>query len=200
MAVRLVGDWKLARAMLANVAGRTAKAVNQSMLKEANFLRGMVVKGIRDQAPGDQPFKPLSPTTLAIRKFMGFGGRKALIRSGYLLRSIQVYRIAEDKVFIGVHRTAKGADGKSLVRVAELMEYGSRPIVIHMTPKMRRFLFAAFHAAGLERKPSDGPATKIIIVQIPARPFLRPTFQKYAGWRDVKGRFVENMRKLLGVT
>lgn len=62
-------------------------------------------------------------------------------------------------LFVGALRTAKGQAGLSLVNVAAVHELGSRPIVLEPTPKVRRFLHAAFRAAGLDAPARDRPST-----------------------------------------
>ena len=104
--------------------------------------------GLREQAPGGKQFKPLSPMTLALRKFFGFKGDKALLRNGYLRNSIAVVTVSDGAVFCGVLRTAKAKDGESLVDIARMNEEGSKPIVIKLTPKMSALLHYAFRAFG----------------------------------------------------
>ena len=149
MKITMTGDWKDAARILAGGGKRLQAAVDRAVLQEAQFFRTKVVEGIREQAPGGQPFKPLAPTTLAIRRFRGFKGTKALLVRGDLRNSIVVVR-KPDGVFVGVLRTAKGREGQPLVNVAAVHEFGSRPIVVKLTPKARRFLHAAFrHLAGV---------------------------------------------------
>src|SRR5262245_40949388 len=70
--------------------------------------------------------------------------------------------------------------GKSLVDIAVLNEFGSRPIVVRLTPKARAFLHAAFRHAGLDGPGARQPRTCIAVIYVPARPFLAPAFDKYA--------------------
>jgi hypothetical protein len=192
-----VGDWKDAARILACGGKRLQSAVDRAVLQEAQFFRTKIVEGIREQAPGGQPFKPLAPTTLAIRRFRGFKGTKALLVRGDLRNSIVVVR-KPDGVFVGVLRTAKGREGQPLVNVAAVHEFGSRPIVVKLTPKARRFLHAAFRAAGLDR-PSGGASTGIAVIRVPARPFLAPVFEKYGtDPEQVSKRFLDRVARLLG--
>lgn len=195
--IRKVGDWQLARRLVSTAQKRLKDATDKAVLQEAQFFRAKVVEGIREQAPGGQPFKPLAPTTLAIRRFRGFRGTKALIRQGDLRASITVVKGA-DGVFVGVLRTAKGKEGQPLVNVAAVHEFGSRPVVVKLTPKARRFLHAAFHAAGLDRPAGDKPTTGIAVVRVPARPFLRPVFERYGDPEEISRRFLGRVARLLG--
>jgi hypothetical protein len=100
-----IGDWTRVGQLLSGAPQRVQAAIDKAMRKEGHFLRTKIVEGIREQAPGGRAFAPLAPTTLAIRRFRGFGGTKALIAGGDLRNSITVTREG-DQVFVGVHRTA----------------------------------------------------------------------------------------------
>jgi len=195
--VTKIGDWRLAHRLVTTARRRFKDTTDKAVLQEAQFFRTKVVEGIREQAPGGQPFKPLAPTTLAIRRFRGFKGTKALIVRGDLRNSIVVVK-QPGGVFVGVLRTAKGKDGQALVNVAAVHEHGSQPIVVKLTPKARRFLHAAFRAAGLGRPAGDKPSTGIAVIKVPARPFLRPVFEKYADGTVVAQRFLGRVARLLG--
>ena len=117
---------------------------------------------------------------LAIRKFRGFGGTKALTAGGDLRGSITITKEG-DQVFLGVHRTAKTRTGQSLVDIAAVHELGSWPIAMKITPKARAFLHAAVRKAGLDTPGSGHPSTGIAVIQVPARPFLAPVAKNLGG-------------------
>jgi hypothetical protein len=199
-----VGDWALAARILAGAAPRVRRAIDQAVHQEALFLAAKIKDGLRAQAPGGQAIRPLAPSTLAVRRFKRFGGTKALLVRGDLRNSITVRREALG-AFVGVLRSARNRSGAPLANVAELNEWGSRPIVIQVTPKMRRFLAAAIHAQGGHAggaRLSDGQTgggTGIIVVQIPARPFIRPVVdQYYSSERMVADRFLGRVGRNLG--
>jgi len=194
--VKKIGPWSRIGKLLASAPQRMQAAFDKALLQEAQFLRTKIVEGIREQAPGGRAFTPLAPTTLAIRQFRGFHGTKALLVQGDLRNSITVTKDG-DQVFVGVLRTARNRAGKSLVDIAALHEHGSRPIVIRLTPKARAFLHAAFRHAGLDRPSSGQPSTGIAVIQIPARPFLAPVFEKYGQPDQVSRRFLERVAALL---
>ena len=198
MNLKKVGDWKEAQRLLIEAPKRLKEATDKAVLQEAHFFRTKIVEGIREQAPGGQAFKPLSPATLAIRRFLGFKGEKALLVRGDLRNSIAVVRQGS-RVFVGVLKTAKSKAGQPLVNVAAVHEYGSRPIVVKLTPKARRFLHAAFRKAGLDRPASGRPSSGIAIIKVPARPFMRPVFEKFGGdCEAVRKRFLERVARNLG--
>lgn len=175
--MRRTGDWKRAQQFLAGGSRRLQAAIDVALRQEAHALRNEIVTGITKQAPGGESIRPLSPMTIAVRKLLGFGGTKALMVRADMRNSVKVV-IKNGDAFIGILRTARSKDGKELVKVAELHEFGGPPVVIPMTPKMRRFLFAAMRKAGIEPNGS-GSGKGVIVTQVPARPFLRPAFAKF---------------------
>lgn len=194
MAVSRTGDWARARRLLTAAPQRLQAAIGTAVRQEAHALRNEIVQGLTRQAPGGEPLKPPSPLTIAARELEGFGGTKALIVRGDLRNSITVV-VQGDEAFIGVSRSARSKDGASMVDLAKLHEFGGAPVIIPMTPKMRRFLFALLRQAGKE--PTGGSGRGVIVVQVPARPFLRPAFDKF---REGAGRrFLERVARDLGL-
>jgi phage gpG-like protein len=194
MAVSRTGDWARARRLLTAAPQRLQAAIGTAVRQEAHALRNEIVQGLTRQAPGGEPLKPPSPLTIAARELEGFGGSKALIVRGDLRNSITVF-VQGDEAFIGVSRSARSKDGASMVDLAKLHEFGGPPVIIPMTPKMRRFLFALLRQAGKE--PTGGSGRGIIVVQVPARPFLRPAFDKFR--EGASRRFLERVAKELGL-
>ena len=195
MAVSRTGDWARARRLLTAAPQRLQAAIGTAVRQEAHALRNEIVQGLTRQAPGGEPLKPPSPLTIAARELEGFGGTKALIVRGDLRNSITVI-VQGDEAFIGVSRSARSKDGASMVDLAKLHEFGGPPVIIPMTPKMRRFLFALLRQAGKE--PTGGSGRGVIVVQVPARPFLRPAFDKFR--EGASKRFLERVAKELGLT
>ena len=174
--VRRTGDWRRARALLAAGPVRLKAAIGSALRQEAEGLRREVVQGLTRQAPGGSSLAPPKETTLAARRLAGFGGSKALIVRGDLRNGI-VAIVRGDEAFVGILRTARGSDGQRLADVAQIQEFGSAPTVIPMTDAMRRFVFAVLREAG--EVPSGGSGRGVVVVQVPARPFLRPAFDKH---------------------
>lgn len=224
MTFHLVGAVDEVRRIVTGAGPRFQTAVRQQLLKEAHYLRGEMVKGIASQAPGGQAFAALSPMTLASRRLGGFGGTKALIRSGGLRGAISVVHVPGSggiggAVFVGVHRSARSENGsgKSLVNIADIQEYG-RTFSITITPKMRKFLgmlhkeagAAAAKNAPLTRnakgqfkrgtvaKKKKGSSSGKITITIPARPFVRPVMATAGDPAAVRKRFVLGLAKALG--
>ena len=194
MAVSRTGEWARARRLLTAAPQRLQAAIGTAVRQEAHALRNEIVQGLTSQAPGGETLKPPSPLTIAARQLEGFGGSKALIVRGDLRNSITVI-VQGDEAFIGVSRSARSKDGASMVDLAKLHEFGGPPVIIPMTPKMRRFLFALLRQAGKE--PTGGSGRGVIVVQVPARPFLRPAFDKFR--EGASRRFLERVARELGL-
>lgn len=120
MGVERFGDWEKARALLAHNPGtRLALALRQATIKVAILLVREIQRGIRNQAPGGQPFAKLAESTIA-RK----GSSKALIDTGFLVNSI-TQRIMKDQAFVGLLRTRTYRGGESVANIGAIMEYGA---------------------------------------------------------------------------
>jgi hypothetical protein len=195
MAVRRTGDWDLARRLVVGGAARLRNALRAGVRQEAQLLRKGIVEGLTNQAPGGAPLAPLAKTTLAARALKKFGGTKALLRRGELRNSVTT--VSEDlEAFVGILRKARGRGGKPLANVAEINEFGYGPIVIPITPKMRRFLFLLLRRAGVA--PSGGGGQRgAVVIRIPARPFLRPAYEAFK--RGAKQRFLRRVAQLVGI-
>lgn len=187
------GDWAKAFKILGNTKKDLAAAQDAAILTEANFFRKEILRGLREQSPGGKTFKALDPHTIAMRKFLGFKGTKALLRHGDLRNAIAVTKVG-NSVFVGVLKTAMNERGQSLANVADLNENGSKPIVIKITPKMRALLHAAFQKAGIA-KSFVGHSTGIVVVQIPARPFVKPVFEEFGKPELAEKRIADTMAK-----
>ena len=188
------GDWSKTRQTFFANATQLDHAIRKAMKQEGQFLRKKLVQGIRKQAPGGRQFKKLAKTTVATRRFRRFRGTKALIRTGGqgLIGSISVLQ-KKDFVFIGVQRTVRADDGRLLADIMRLNEFGSKPIVIKITPKMRRFLFAAFKAHRATRGVKGNMALGVIVVRIPARPVFGPVFKRHAKPRVLRDRVMNRV-------
>ena len=164
------GQWEQTSAVVNTMLTKFQRARRQAVLQEAHMLRAEIVQGIRRGAPGGKAFVPLAKTTLAVRKLRRRGGTKPLIVSGGLVGSVRV-KEQGDAVFVGVLRSAE----KGRHNIAEINEHGSRPIVVRLTPKSRRFLMMTFRKAGLIQ--ASEKKTAIAVIRIPPRPFIRPVVE-----------------------
>jgi hypothetical protein len=199
MSATRYGDWGVALRIVNTMQKRWEQAAEQAALEEGHFLRKKLVEGIREGAPGGKAFRPLAPTTLAVRKIVGFKGTKPMMNRGDLRNAIVVKKEL-GVVFVGILRNAKGKGGKPVANIAELHEFGSRPIVIRLSKKAHRFLMMAFRKAGIAGQGGGGGGGSMIaIVQIPPRPMFGPVFEQYLSNREeVARRFMGRIAKRLG--
>lgn len=175
MGIRKVGDWKRAMSGLDLLRRRSHSAVHRALLQEAHRLRNLAIQGLTRQAPGGKAIRPVSELTLASRRLRRIFGTKALIVQADLRNSI-VVKGGNGRVFVGVLRTARSGEGRPLFDVASVQEFGSGPIIIPLTPRMRRFLHRILREAGTPAARSRVSGAKVVVTQVPPRPFLRPAY------------------------
>lgn len=202
MPIQKVGDWNKAAAVLPGLAPRLQKAMNQAVLQLAQEMRKEVLEAFEKEGTPGKPWAPLSPLTLALRKFRGgtgAGGTKILQVAGTLRNAVDVVK-GPAGVFLGIKRSAKTRDGKSLVNVGMVQEFGAT-IHMTMTPKMRRYLAAAMKASGVRPHAGGGAKGKgatSITIHIPARPFLGPIVEAWTDHPDrMEKELMERLAKLL---
>lgn len=190
--VKLFGDWAKASKICNTMADRFKKATEQAIMKEAHYLRGLMVKNITSGGKlAEKPFAPLAPNTLIIRRFRGFGGSKPLMVTGALRNSIGVVKTGGG-VFVGVRRASRSG-----ANIGAVHEFGAT-ITMQMTPKMRRFLAAAFRHSGQPFGNKGGGAKGVIVIKIPARPYIQPVIDKFAQKDAVKNRFWSHVARAMG--
>lgn len=167
------------------VSTNITAAVRVALRREAEFMADKVRDALKNG-----PHEKLSPLTLRARR-LGIGGpatrgTKPLLRTGDLYNSIAATPdMTGDAFFVGISRSVRSRTGESLVRLADVHERG-RTIVMKMTPKMIRFLFGVL-LKGVARAGGGGGAsggagggTKILVIHIPARPFIGPAFTEWS--------------------
>lgn len=78
--IRVRADFSRVTVALRTIPTKTRLAVRQVVNREAQNLRGIMVRGLRDQAPGGSPIRPLSEMTILLRglKRGKGGGRRKL--------------------------------------------------------------------------------------------------------------------------
>ncbi len=184
--VELFGDWAKAEQTVNSMVGKYQLALKKATLQEAHFLRGKMLNYVKTS--GNGTMKPLAPSTLAVRRFKGKNGTKPLIVTGGLRNAITVKWVSKDTAFIGVLSSAE----KGRVKLAEISERGVT-IVMPYTPKAHRFLMMAFRLAKLDGGDTGASRRGIVVIRIPARPFVSPVIALYAKPEMVKARFEKNM-------
>jgi len=111
---------------------KVKKGISKATGKLAHDLRKQIVTGIRKQAPAGIQFKPLRPATIKKK-----GSSKALIDHGDLIRSINVTKLGDLAYFVGVNRSVMAKNGKPMVNIAEVHEFGTKDGRIPARPYLR---------------------------------------------------------------
>lgn len=193
--VRFDRNWSKVLRQLRLIEQKLPITLQQALLREAHHLRSKIVEGIDAGGPPGHKFAPHAPLTLAVRNFRGFGGTKILVgQNGALRGGVNVVKLPGGGAFVGVHRSARAKDGKSLVRIASIHEEG-RSWEQPMTPRQRRFLMAVMRKAGMQPNGSGGGG--VLKMRIPARPFIGPVLQQEGKPEHVRARIIESILELL---
>jgi len=174
MSVIKVGPWNRASRILHAYAFRFHSVVDVAVHKEALRYEREMKLGIRDQAPGGQKFRPLSPITVHLK-----GSSKALIDKGDLMRSIGTTKFGPTAYFVGVHRMKRHRSGRSLVNIAKIHEFGQ--VVIQKVTKKQERYFMALFIKGLWKRGGPGSLPRegdTIMVRTPRREFVAPVYKK----------------------
>lgn len=195
-------EWPKAETIVMTMAPEFRGVVNIAVRQEAQFLRKKIVQNITSGGnKAGAPFAPLSPNTIVSRRFRNRPVGKVLIDQADLRNSITVH-VNGDEAFVGVHRTARGKDGRYLSSVAKVHEFG-QTIAIPVTRAMLRFLMVMFKQADSPQQTSKPGRLRVggqLIVKVPARPFIRPVVEKhYLGPNAVEARrrFLSRVGKLM---
>lgn len=190
MKVGLVGDWKKARVLLAGMPAKVQNTLERGLKKEGRMAESLIKTNIQKGPP-----PPLAGTFSGAR---GKGGKfvktKALNVTGDLRGSVTVLDAGLLQIFIGIPRNAPKHGGR-VCNLAAIHEYG-KTITIHMTKKMRRFLFGVLFKDKELTGPKRRNGSGIIVIHIPARPFIRPAFAELKP--GFNARMTERVAKAMG--
>lgn len=171
LSVNRRGSWAAAGRRFAQAQTTLKQRQWLAIQRAALMAEAALKRGIVSGAPGGQRFKPLSPFTILLK-----GSRKPLLDTGSLLGSITTtFDQKRLTAFVGVHRTARSSDGKRLINVALVHEFGTKPFMIRVTPAVRRFFWAMHVLSKGRLQPLSPSKTVIMHPGVPARPFIRPT-------------------------
>ncbi|MCG8416636.1 MAG: phage virion morphogenesis protein [Proteobacteria bacterium] len=190
MTARKTGKWNEARRILRTAQTQFRRARMQATRQEALALKREIVLGLTSGKPGGRRLAPLESSTVATRRARRIRGTKPLLARGDLRRSISVVVTPTGDAFIGILRTATNRRGEKLVDVATVHEFG-KTVVVPLTPASRRFLMATLRTAEIRPEQTGAGETGIVVVRIPARPFLRPAFKQFS--RRAKDRFLRRI-------
>jgi hypothetical protein len=162
--IKPFGDWSGVASKLSSASKGFAAAADKAILREAHRIRTLIIRNLQTGgATAGKPFAPHSPLTFVIRKFTGRRGGTKPLMTTIGLGSVVVLKQGST-VFVGVRKA------KQFWRDASTHEYGA---TFNTTARQQRFLGAALRASGL-------PASKILVLKIPPRPFVGPVIEKFA--------------------
>jgi phage gpG-like protein len=162
--VRLTGQWKEAVNGFSAYARNLEKAAQRAVGKEAHYFASEIRDGIRTQRSAKEarpPWPPLADSTIAAK-----GSSAMLINIGTMMNSIIAEKVAKWRWLVGVKRGAKTKDGRNLVNIAAVHEFG-----------------------GGTRSSRSGGTT----VSIPRRQVIAPVVTRLA--RDLEARLWERFEK-----
>jgi len=173
--MQLTGPWDQTKHRLSGAAYRAmiTSAFEEAATKEAHRLRTIMIDCFPKGGPSGAKWKPLSVFTQLVARAKGKGRRNTLEDYGDLRNSHAVARIDRGVIFVGVRANALGRDGKSLVNLAIIHNFGTRQYTVTVTEKMRKFFWWLHFATGGSISPLK-PSTTHITVKIPARPWMQP--------------------------
>lgn len=192
----MTGSWAPLGQLLARGANPIVwrQAKEKAIVKEAHRLRRIIIEGFNAGGPPGARWARLKPMTQLISRAHGKGDRKPLMDSGDLRNSIAVTQEG-DGWFVGVHKKAKGKKGsRKMVDIAAVHENGTKRYSIRVTDKMRRYFMWLHKASKGQIKPLKASTTHIV-VQIPARPFIGPVWdkEKDASSRNISVDTIKNL-------
>mgnify|MGYP006921283392 CR=1 FL=1 len=161
---KLVGNWDNAKKMLDAAPAAFDRALKKTVQAEAEKIAGMIRKRIASNTP------PPNALSTVFNK----GSSKTLVNTGEMQKTVQIVWKGKFKAFIGIPASA----AKGMAKLADIHENG-KVIIQQMTDRQRRFLHAKFSKGGGGKGGGGGGGTGIIVIHIPARPFMRPAFEEY---------------------
>lgn len=199
--VEKVGQWPEVRNAM-NLAGtRMGKAISLAIKQEANFLRDEIKSNLKSGGTKyGKGFKRLAKNTLAARKIARIRSTQPLKAKSKLINAIRTHRKGKNSYFIGVSNKVRASKGGRLADVAQKNEEGAKIIIdtAKVGGAYLRFLGYLFSKSG--GSGSGGrKGRRIIVINIPARPFIQPVYDKlYSNRIKVKARVYKRVALNLG--
>lgn len=182
---------RVAQRKVAGVTERLRPAISVTLRREAEIMAG----AMRER------FDKVRPANSRITKFLKGSSKPLVGETGDLRNAIGVVDVDETTFYIGIPEDVDEA------KLAMIHEKGLT-IVQHMTDKQRKFLHAVLPKQTKReqlvsqgkrklREESGQQSTGIIVIHIPARPFIEPTFRSQM--RLSNKRFSEALLSELGL-
>lgn len=171
--------WKKGIAQVRKFAAESVVASDRAIRDEAFLMSRVINKSFVTKGFG-VGWDRLSSLTITLRRkaqeidenATSTKGTKPLFRTGQLRRSITVEKLSVQKYRVGVDKNAKTDDGKKIVDIAAVHEFG---VTFPVDDKVRRWFMFLF-LKGITSAPLTKSKTEITI---PKRPFLKPAIDKF---------------------
>lgn len=200
--VKLVGAGKAIRSIKRMSGARLMAAIDKQLGEIAKDAAERMKKKLKTVTP-------LSSQSILIRDALGFSGKEALIRSGFMERSIQVKRLGLAKYFVGIPAGIKVPKSRlNLDKIARIHE-GGDILTFKVTEEFQKFLkfLASKGVFGdsesqevASRNTEKGPFAigRTYSIVIPARPFILPVAKKIK--KELPERLIEGLEVRLRLT
>lgn len=172
----LEGNWKKFLVKMRASPAKARAAMRKASKAEAEHTAGMMRK----------KFDRVRPSNAPITRFLK-GSSKPLVNNADLRDSIGTSKEDDMSWYVGVPRGTREA------KLAAVHE-GGITIVQQLTDRQRRFLHAVLPKVAGGGAPKGG-GTGILVIHIPARPFIGPTLKEAAkgAAKRFMGYFAEEM-------
>lgn len=175
--MKQIGDWIKCETVLKSAPGDLKQALAKALLQEGLYLLNEMRKNFRKVTP------PNAQSTIKNK-----GSSVPLVDNRDFYNSMQIVPAKpKTEVFIGIPASTPRRGGKEgTIALAEIHEQG-KTIVQVMTDRQRKFLHKKF---GSFNNGKGKGGTGVIVIIIPPRPFIRPTFEQNPP-RDVANRILD---------
>jgi hypothetical protein len=151
-------------------------ALSRAILVEAHDLRALIVKGIRDQAPGGMKFKPISQITARLRMMQRKGSSNTLSRAIKGMRSGDAKVMAKSTA--GLMKATSGMkaliNSGSLIGSINVTKIGKDPL---------DGVFVGVHRSARRKKGQGGDPVSIAAVhEFGSKAYTVTVTKKMRGW------------------
>lgn len=199
--MKLIGDWDTSEKILKALPKDLEQARSKALLQEGLYLLNELRKNFKKVSP------PNAQSTIDDKR-----SSVPLVNNRDMYNAMQIIpQKPKDEIFIGIPAAAesRGRGGgrntkgqftkhkkaQKVVRLVEIHEFG-KVIVQQMTEKQRKFLHAKLGKQGGSSGGGGGASTGVIVIHIPPRPFIKPTFEQNPP-EDIAKRYLDRLIKNL---
>lgn len=152
---------------LKKIANKNPEYMDRAVKSAGWYMQQEIKQGIRSGAPGGRPYRNYSDITRSrtLEAMRGRKGKRKRRLSAAHKPMGRLYNAVRYKFYSDSHRVLVGWVSRSSEKIGTIQEEGKR---VNVTPKMRKF----FWAAGYNISP------KKRYIEIPARPTIDPEYRE----------------------